>query len=87
MATQRAAIIAWSNVSGERYAELKNIMQPALVVNGNNDIMIPTINSYNLSQGIPRAQLVIYPDSGHGALFQYAELFVAHGTMFLDTPV
>jgi pimeloyl-ACP methyl ester carboxylesterase len=87
MAAQRAAIIAWSNVSGERYAELKNIMQPALVVNGNNDIMIPTINSYNLSQGIPRAQLVIYPDSGHGALFQYAELFVAHGTMFLDAPV
>jgi pimeloyl-ACP methyl ester carboxylesterase len=87
MAAQRAAIIAWSKVSGERYAELKNIMQPALVVNGNNDIMIPTINSYNLSQGIPQAQLIIYPDSGHGALFQYAELFVAHGTMFLDGPV
>src|SRR5271168_2351752 len=85
MTAQRAAIIAWSKVSGERYAELDNIRQPTLVVNGNHDIMIPTINSYNLSQRIPQAQLIIYPDSGHGALFQFPELFVAHGTLFLDT--
>jgi pimeloyl-ACP methyl ester carboxylesterase len=83
MAAQRAAIIAWSKISGERRAEL-DIRQPTLVVNGNHDIMIPTINSYNLSQGIPQAQLIIYPDSGHGALFQFPELFVAHGTMFLN---
>jgi pimeloyl-ACP methyl ester carboxylesterase len=85
MTAQRAAIIAWSKVSGERYVELDNIRQPTLVVNGNHDIMIPTINSYNLSQRIPQAQLIIYPDSGHGALFQFPELFVAHGSMFLDT--
>ncbi len=84
MAGQRLAIIAWGKVSGERYAELDNIKQPTLVVNGNHDIMIPTINSYNLSQGIPQAQLIIYPDSGHGALFQFPELFVAHGKLFLD---
>jgi hypothetical protein len=42
-----------------------------LVVNGHNDIMIPTINSFTLSQHIPDAQLIIYPDSGHGSLFQY----------------
>jgi hypothetical protein len=46
--------------------------------------MIPTINSYNLSQRIPQAQLIIYPDSGRGALFQFPELFVAHGKLFLD---
>jgi hypothetical protein len=73
--SQRTAIIAWSKVTGERYAELANIGQLTLVVNGNNDVMIPTINSYTLSQRIPRAQLIVYPDSGHGALFQYPELF------------
>jgi pimeloyl-ACP methyl ester carboxylesterase len=83
-AAQRAAIVAWSKVRGERYADLGNIPQPTLVVNGNHDIMIPTINSYTLSQGIPQAQLIIYPDSGHGALFQFPELFVAHGVTFLD---
>lgn len=85
MAAQRAAIIAWSKITGERYAELSGIGQPTLVVNGNDDIMIPTINSYNLSQKISGAQLIIYPDSGHGALFQFSEQFVAHGTMFLET--
>jgi pimeloyl-ACP methyl ester carboxylesterase len=84
MAAQRAAIIAWSKTSSDRYTELGNIRQPTLVVNGNDDIMIPTINSYNLSQKIRGAQLIIYPDSGHGALFQFPELFVAHGTMFLE---
>src|SRR5271156_1770531 len=84
MAAQRTAIIAWSKVVGERYAELDNISQPTLVVDGTHDIMIPTVNSYNLSQRIPQAQLIIYPDSGHGALFQFANLFVAHGRLFLD---
>ena len=84
MAAQRAAITAWREVRGERYSELKNIGQTTLVVNGNHDIMIPTINSFTLSQEIPRAQLIVYPDSGHGSLFQFPELFVAHGRMFLD---
>jgi pimeloyl-ACP methyl ester carboxylesterase len=86
MAAQRAAIIAWSKANGEPDAQPDNIIQPTLVLNGNHDIMIPTINSYNLSQRIPGAELIIYPDSGHGALFQFSELFVAHGTLFLDAP-
>ena len=86
MKAQRAAINAWREVRGERYSELKNIEQPTLVVNGNHDIMIPTINAYVLSQEIRRAQLILYPDSGHASLFQYPELFVAHCRMFLDDP-
>lgn len=84
MAAQRAAITAWRQIEEERYSELNNIKQPTLVVNGNHDVMIPTINAYILSQQIPRAQLIVYPDSGHGSLFQFPQLFVAHGKMFLD---
>ena len=84
MAAQRAAINAWRDGAGDNNSKPENIKQPALVVNGNHDIMIPTINAYLLSQKIPNAQLIIYPDSGHGALFQHAGLFVTHGTMFLD---
>ena len=84
MKAQQAAITAWREVRGERYSELKNIEQPTLVVNGSHDIMVPTINAFTLSQGIPRAQLIVYPDSGHGSLFQFPALFVGHGKMFLD---
>ena len=55
-------------------AELKLITQPTLVINGNKDIMIPTINSFTLSQHIPNAQLIVYPDSGHASQFQYSDL-------------
>ena len=84
MVAQREAITEWRQVHGERLSELKSISQPTLVVNGNHDVMIPTINSYDLSQNIPRAQLIIYPDSGHGAIFQFSDLFVAHARLFLD---
>ena len=84
MAAQRAAITEWRQPRGERFVELKAIKQPTLVVNGHNDIMVPTINSFTLSQNIPNAQLIIYPDAGHGALFQVPELFVAHAEMSLN---
>ena len=84
MAAQRVAITEWRQTCGERFAELKAIKQPTLVVNGHNDIMVPTINSFTLSQNIPNAQLIIYPDAGHGALFQVPELLVAHAEMLLD---
>jgi pimeloyl-ACP methyl ester carboxylesterase len=84
MAAQLAAAKEWREVRGERYAELSAIKQPTLVVNGKNDIMIPTINSFVLSQKMPNAQLIIYPDSGHGSHFQFPELFVSHGRMFLE---
>jgi pimeloyl-ACP methyl ester carboxylesterase len=63
---------------------LKTIKQPVLVVNGSNDLIIYTINSYILQQNLPNAQLIIYPDSAHGSIFQYPQLFVRHVSMFLD---
>ncbi len=84
MHAQRAALAEWRQPRGERYADLKTIQQPTLVVNGNDDIMVPTVNSISLSQHIPNAQLIIYPNSGHGSLFQYPELFVEHTRLFLN---
>lgn len=85
MKAQLAAGMEWRERRGERYAELKRIAQPTLVVNGNHDVMVPTINSYVLAQHLPNAELIVYPDSGHGALFQYPDLFVSHVARFLDT--
>jgi pimeloyl-ACP methyl ester carboxylesterase len=84
MEAQLAALTEWGQVKGERFTELKSITQPTLIVNGSNDVMIPTINSFTLSQHIPNAQLIIYPNSGHASLFQYPELFLSHAQTFLD---
>ena len=46
--------------------------------------MIPTIDSIILFKAMPNAQLVLCPDSGHGALFEYADLFVQQADLFLD---
>jgi pimeloyl-ACP methyl ester carboxylesterase len=83
MQAQIAALGEWWQVNGERFVELKSITQPTLVINGNNDIMVPTVNSFILSQHIPNSQLIIYPDSGHGSLFQYPDLFLTHARIFL----
>ena len=81
---QATAIVAWgSNGNSRSTRRLQRISQPVLVVNGKNDIMVPTINSYALFQELPDARLTLYPDSGHGGLFQYAESFVNEGVRFL----
>ena len=81
---QLAAMAKWAKSGGKPYADLKKITQPVLVTNGNNDTMIPTINSFTLSEHLTNAQLIIYPDSGHGALFQHAGAFTSHVSEFLD---
>jgi pimeloyl-ACP methyl ester carboxylesterase len=78
-----AAIRAWGESNGDLFGRLKGIEQPVLVLNGTHDIMIPTFNAYALSQQIPNAQLILYPDAGHGSLFQYPEWFVQDVSRFL----
>jgi pimeloyl-ACP methyl ester carboxylesterase len=81
---QRAALAAYGAAKDPSYAHLKGLELPVLVVNGSDDIVIPTINSYILQQFLPNAELILYPDANHGAHFQYPELFVRHARIFLD---
>ncbi len=80
----RAAASAWGQPTDPTYSYLKDIRQPTLVVNGSNDIIVPTVNSYILQQHLPNARLILYPDSGHGAHFQYPEEFVREASHFLE---
>lgn len=82
---QMASIGEWGQPVGERFAYLKEIKQPVLVVNGSHDIIVPTINSYYLQQYLPNATLILYPDSNHGSMYQYPEQFVKHATQFLSS--
>jgi pimeloyl-ACP methyl ester carboxylesterase len=65
-------------VSQSLVAELRTIKQPTFIVNGSNDIMVPTIRLLDMLQHIPNAQLIVYPDAGHAAHYQYPELFLKH---------
>ena len=83
MLAQMKAIVAWGSAAPNA-VQLASIRHPVLIVNGGNDVMVPAANSIAMFQRIPTAQLSLYPDSGHGALFQYPELFVSQVDAFLD---
>jgi pimeloyl-ACP methyl ester carboxylesterase len=83
---QREAIVKWGAKRENALDYLKEIKQPTLVVNGSNDVIIYTINSFILQQHLPDAELILYPDSAHGSLFQYPETFVRDVSQFLDQP-
>lgn len=77
---QLQALRAW----GEKTpADLSVVKQPVLVANGDDDRMVPTPNSYDLARRLPNSQLIIYPDAGHGAMFQFHADFVPKALEFL----
>jgi pimeloyl-ACP methyl ester carboxylesterase len=84
-AAQIAAFRQWEHFTGARFSDLQRVQQPTLVVNGVHDEMIPVRNSYWLSENLPNAVLLTYPDSGHGALFQFHESFTRQATAFLNS--
>ncbi len=87
MMAVRAQAVArekWGNPQDGYDDLLKTATIPVLVANGKDDIRMPSINSYHLFRKLPKAQLILYPDSGHGFLFQYPDLCAANFTHFLD---
>jgi pimeloyl-ACP methyl ester carboxylesterase len=77
---QLKAIHRWGQ---QQPADLASIRQPVLVVNGESDKMVPTKNSVELDRRLPNSQLVLYPDAGHGGVFQFHEDFVKRALEFL----
>jgi pimeloyl-ACP methyl ester carboxylesterase len=82
---QIAAVMEWGKPIGERFAYLKDIKQPALVVNGNHDIIVYTVNSLHLAQNLPNAKLILYSDANHGSYNQHHEEFVFDTNHFLNS--
>jgi pimeloyl-ACP methyl ester carboxylesterase len=82
---QLHAIQEWGAVpSSNRYATLPEIKHPTLVVHGTKDIVVQPVNAFLLAEHLPDAQLIMYPDSSHGAQYQHAELFLKHAKLFLS---
>jgi pimeloyl-ACP methyl ester carboxylesterase len=77
---QLKAIHRWGQ---QKPADLASIHQPVLVANGESDKMVPTKNSLDLARRLPNSQLVVYPDAGHGGVFQFHEDFVNRTLEFL----
>jgi pimeloyl-ACP methyl ester carboxylesterase len=83
VAAQREAIGKYMVPGEGSLAYLKDIRQPTLIVQGSNDMIVPTVNSYILQQNLPNAQLILYPDANHGSFYQYPKLFVSQAHQFL----
>lgn len=66
------------------FAYLRGIHQPTFILNGVNDVMIPTVNSFYMARNLPNAQLFVYPDAGHASQFQYPQRALQHMRHFLN---
>jgi pimeloyl-ACP methyl ester carboxylesterase len=77
---QLKAIHRWGQ---QQPADLASIHQPVLAMNGDSDKMVPSKNTVNLDRRLPNSQLVLYPDAGHGGVFQFHEDFVKRALEFL----
>jgi pimeloyl-ACP methyl ester carboxylesterase len=80
-----AAVREWGVIpASDRFAMLSKIQHPTLIVHGNKDVVVKPINAFLLAQHLPNAQLIMYPDSSHGAQSQHAEVFLQHVKLFLQ---
>ena len=78
--TQLKAIRTWGRGTPD---DLSTLTSPTLIANGDNDRMVPSGLSEDLHRRIKGSELIIYPDSGHGGIFQYHEKFAPVAVEFL----
>jgi pimeloyl-ACP methyl ester carboxylesterase len=78
--TQLKAIKKWGLSTPD---DLSKITHPTLIANGDNDRMVPSVLSEDLHRRIKDSELIIYPNSGHGGVFQYYEEFAPVAVEFL----
>jgi len=78
------AVLTWAQPYPDAFKELGSITKPVLIVQGESDLLVPVVNAINMSKNIPGAQLIVYPDGGHGALYQYHDEFVGAVLNFLS---
>jgi pimeloyl-ACP methyl ester carboxylesterase len=81
---QIEAISKWGAQREKPFEYLNSIRQPSLVINGDNDVIIYSVNSSILQRHLPNAQLILYPDANHGSQYQYPNRFVQHVSLFLS---
>jgi pimeloyl-ACP methyl ester carboxylesterase len=78
------AVLGWAQSSPDALKELKTITKPVLIAQGENDLLVPVVNATNMSNSIPGARLIVYPDAGHGAIYQYHDEFIRASLEFLS---
>ncbi|WP_030669494.1 alpha/beta fold hydrolase [Streptomyces cellulosae] len=87
LATRDRQLTAWSDwgiPDKSKLVRLNALFQPVLVADGESDILMPAKNSRLLAKYLPNARLSIYPNAGHGFLFQYSTEFGKQVNAFLD---
>ena len=83
MQARIAQIQAIRHAGKSKPDDLSVITQPVLVANGDMDLMVDSSHSADMARRLPNSQLIIYPDSGHGGVFQYHQTFVPEVLRFL----
>jgi pimeloyl-ACP methyl ester carboxylesterase len=77
---QLKALRRWGT---KKPTDLSKVQHPVLVANGDSDRMVPSKNTHDLARRLPRSEVIIYPDSGHGAVFQFHADFLTKALAFL----
>jgi pimeloyl-ACP methyl ester carboxylesterase len=81
----RAVLNADKPENGRWPDPLAALKMPVLIANGNNDLTLGLVRTLDLHARLSNSQLVLFPNSGHGFLWQYGTLFAEQITLFLDS--